>query len=147
MLHLLVSSRFFCSKAFKKTTRKNTPKSIKKQQKTCQKLGPQNDPKSDPKRDPKWDPFGPRTSASRLLERSGMPAAPPRTPAEVLRGFQEPPGTLLSSILTLPGAVWESILTSQGAKRPQKLHQGKDSSKATTSTLAFHNCRVGGCPR
>ena len=121
MLRHLVSSRFFCSKALKKTTPKWTPTSLKINKNRVPNSAPKKVPTSDPKHVPTWELFGPKRPPSRLPEPSGMPAVPPRTLPEVLRGFQEPPGTLQGSILTPPGAVWESILTAPGEQNTSKI--------------------------
>ena len=126
MLLHLVSSRFFCSKALKKRSRNLHQNHIKSMKKRVPNWAPKKIPKSDPKRDPKWEPFEPKRPSSRLPEPSGMPAAPPRTPPEVLRGFQEHPGTLQGSILTTPGTIWRSIWTSQGSPGHLKIQRHQE---------------------
>ena len=68
-------------------------------------VGSQDGPKS-LQDDPKMAPRHTKTPPSRPLEPSRTPATTPRSSPELLRGVQEPPGTLQGSILTTPGAVW-----------------------------------------
>ena len=88
-------------------------------------IGSQDDPKS-LQDDPKMAPRHIKTPPSRPLEPSRTPATSTRTPPELLRSFQEPPGTLQGSILNTPGTVWRSIWTSQGRPGHLKIQRPQE---------------------
>ena len=79
-----------------------------------------------------------------LQDPSNSAKEPARAAKRPPRAPRDPPGVDFD----LPrGRLGVDFDPPKGPGDLKKLHPGNDSSNATTSTLAFHKCRVGGCPR